>query len=162
MNEAERFLQQYEQKKNEPPAFSPSSPQSSQQHYTEPRPHSTYANPEAKAAGIFDGWWGISGRIGRKLYFQRWLVVLGGCAVLGAVLGVIGAVQISPVIGLFALPFMIPQHTRRLHDIGWSGWWQLINHIPFVGLIFWIFIFIKEGTPGPNKYDVDTAPEVFS
>jgi uncharacterized membrane protein YhaH (DUF805 family) len=164
MNEAERFLQRYEQKKNEPPPLSPPSPpapQFPQSPYNQTMRPASYSNSGSATAGLFEGWWSLSGRIGRQLYFQRWLVVLGGCVLFGAVLGLIGAVAIVPIFGLAAVPFMIPQRTRRLHDLGLSGWWQLVNHIPFIGWIFWLYIFVKEGSPGANQYGVGNSQEVY-
>lgn len=159
MNEAERFLQRYEEKKNEPPALS-TPPQSAQNPHIEPMRSISQSTSGNAAPGLFEDWWSLSGRIGRQLYFQRFLVVLGGCFVFGGLLALIGAAALAPFFGLFALPFTIPQHTRRLHDLGMSGWWQLINHIPVIGFIFWIFLFVKEGSPGPNQYDIGNSQEV--
>ncbi len=46
---------------------------------------------------------------------------------------------------LFLFIFIILQSTRRCHDLGHSGWWQII---PFYG--FWL-LFAK-GEEGENKY----------
>jgi len=54
-------------------------------------------------------------------------------------------------IGLGLLVPSIAICTRRLHDIGKSGWWQLIGFIPIVGAIILIVWFIKE-SEGPNQY----------
>jgi len=41
---------------------------------------------------------------------------------------------------------------RRLHDLNFSGWWQIaILLIPFGQLVFIALFFIK-GTKGPNNY----------
>ena len=42
--------------------------------------------------------------------------------------------------------------TRRLHDIGKSGWWQLINFIPFVGPIVLLFFYCSPSDKGVNRY----------
>ena len=44
---------------------------------------------------------------------------------------------------------------RRLHDIGKSGWWQLISGIPYVGIIGGIVLLVwwcTEGEKKKNKY----------
>jgi len=45
---------------------------------------------------------------------------------------------------------------RRLHDFGWSGWnilWiGLIEIIPYVTWLVTLFMFLKKGDPGENKY----------
>lgn len=41
--------------------------------------------------------------------------------------------------------FQLAQGTKRCHDMGSSGWWQLIPFFPIIMLF-------KEGDPGPNEY----------
>ena len=45
---------------------------------------------------------------------------------------------------------------RRLHDFGWSGWnvlWiWLLDIIPYVTWLITLFMFLKKGDPGENKY----------
>ncbi len=41
---------------------------------------------------------------------------------------------------------------RRLHDIGRSGWWQLVGFIPFIGWAIMIYWCVQEST-GQNEYD---------
>lgn len=44
--------------------------------------------------------------------------------------------------------------TRRLHDVGRSGWWYLIviTVIGIIPLLYWV---CKKGDTGPNKYGED-------
>lgn len=44
---------------------------------------------------------------------------------------------------------------RRLHDIDFSGWWVLLNFIPFVYFGFFFILAIKKGTQGPNSFGED-------
>jgi len=41
---------------------------------------------------------------------------------------------------------------RRLHDINHSGWIFLLNLIPVVGNIVFMYLCTRDSTPGPNKY----------
>lgn len=41
---------------------------------------------------------------------------------------------------------------RRLHDLGFSGWWLLAGLIPFVGLLGAIPLLFEEGEKRRNKY----------
>ena len=42
--------------------------------------------------------------------------------------------------------------SRRLHDTGKSGWWQLIWLIPLIGWIILLLLLIGKPEEGPNKY----------
>ena len=57
--------------------------------------------------------------------------------------------------GLFFLAAVVPIYVmmvRRIHDIGWSGWWILLAILPVVGEIILLFIALMEGSPADNKY----------
>ena len=41
---------------------------------------------------------------------------------------------------------------RRCHDVNLQGWWALVMIVPLVNLIFYIYLLLKEGTPGYNQY----------
>ena len=41
---------------------------------------------------------------------------------------------------------------RRLHDTGRSGWWTLINLLPFVGPFIFLYFTLKDSEPGDNRY----------
>jgi uncharacterized membrane protein YhaH (DUF805 family) len=96
-----------------------------------------------------------------------------------------GGGAISVVAGLASLALLLPQicvTSRRLHDIGWSGWWQLFPlALAFAGLcsiavdgsgivcalcviggiVFGLYFGLRKGTaPGePNPYG--GAPDSF-
>lgn len=58
--------------------------------------------------------------------------------------------------GLVNLIFFLPTISvgaRRLHDIGRSGWWQLIalTGIGCLGLLYW---YAKDGDEYPNKWGI--------
>lgn len=43
--------------------------------------------------------------------------------------------------------------TRRLHDTNRSGWWQLLNLIPIIGIIILIYFWIQEAKE-PNNFEL--------
>ena len=65
---------------------------------------------------------------------------------------------IFAVMGLYSLIVLIPSiavQVRRFHDQDKSGWFVLLNFIPYVGgLIVLVFMFL-EGTKGENRYGPD-------
>jgi uncharacterized membrane protein YhaH (DUF805 family) len=124
-------------------------------------------------------------------------VVAGGIAGLSSI-GNNGSAAASGLVGMFAtlgifalvlglvyLALLVPNlavSSRRLHDTGKSGWWQLIYWVPWllgmvvsfmnmgspssglagvslifsglqmIGLIVLIVFYVLPGTPGPNQY----------
>ena len=56
---------------------------------------------------------------------------------------------------LFSLATFLPSiavTARRLHDIGRSGWWQLLVLVPLVGFIWLIVWFCRRGEPMANRF----------
>ena len=44
---------------------------------------------------------------------------------------------------------------RRLHDLNKSGWFSLLLLIPYIGVLFAIYMLFFKGTDGPNQYGED-------
>ncbi|MCK9824004.1 DUF805 domain-containing protein [Nocardioides cavernae] len=56
---------------------------------------------------------------------------------------------------LASLVLVLPQlavGARRLHDIGRSGWWQLLGIIPVIGWIFLLVWFCTDSRRRDNQY----------
>ncbi len=115
----------------------------------------------------------FSGRSRRKEYWMFVLFyLLVSLVLLGLMFGGMGAMDFEdpsarpgPLffagafgIGVFALASFIPAlavQVRRFHDQDKSGWFVLLNLVPYLGgLIVLIFMFL-DGTRGPNKYGLD-------
>lgn len=81
------------------------------------------------------------------LYLLAWLVSSDGA----------GAV-IMTLTGLFSLGMLIPSlavTVRRLHDTDRSGWWYLIQCVPFAGSVVMLVFTVQDGTQGENRYGAD-------
>lgn len=50
-----------------------------------------------------------------------------------------------------ALPSISIQ-VRRLHDIGWSGWWILLSFLPYAGGLVLLVLYCLPSQVGTNKY----------
>lgn len=72
--------------------------------------------------------------------------------VLGIIDGIIGIRLLSSLFGLAILCPMLGIGARRLHDMGKSGWFQLINLIPLVGTILLIYWWCQPSQAGANKW----------
>ena len=61
--------------------------------------------------------------------------------------------------GLIALGLVLPSlavGARRLHDIGKSGWWQLLM-LTGIGLLVLIYWWVQPAVEGGNAYEVVTT-----
>jgi uncharacterized membrane protein YhaH (DUF805 family) len=109
----------------------------------------------------------FSGRSRRKefwMFFLGMVIVYAVLILLFGRLGIAGegdgggALLSAIVLLVFALGILIPSvavQVRRFHDQDKSGWFVLLNLIPYLGgLIVLVFMFI-EGTKGPNRFGPD-------
>ena len=163
MNEAERFLKEFQQKKNTPAEDNLVGPV-----VKEYKDDEKSIPQDSQTMGIWDALWSLSGRLDRRIYLLRQLVVFVALGVVsymgGFMLSVTGGnnlySQFYPfILALASLPFLVPQHIRRLHDMSLSGWWLLLFMVPVVGLLFRIFLCIKKGVDDLNQYDDVTNKE---
>lgn len=98
----------------------------------------------------------FSGRDTKQQYWMFYLFYMIAYIILSVIDGVIGTGGLLG--GIFALATFIPSiaiATRRLHDIGKSGWWQLIALIPLIGVIVLIVFMVKQGMMGDNQFGND-------
>ena len=66
----------------------------------------------------------------------------------------VGSFLFTALIGIFALAIIIPSlavAVRRLHDTGKSGWFYLLNFVPFGGIVLLVF-YCQDSEPGANKW----------
>lgn len=83
----------------------------------------------------------FSGRASRPEFWWFMLFIFGGSFVLSYVSFWLNV--------LFVLGTLLPQvaaATRRLHDTGRSGWWQLIGVIPVIGWIVMLVLLAQESS----------------
>jgi uncharacterized membrane protein YhaH (DUF805 family) len=59
---------------------------------------------------------------------------------------------VAALVSLALLPPALAVGTRRLHDIGKSGWWQLLG---LTGIVFFVLIYwwVQPTTEGSNAHD---------
>jgi uncharacterized membrane protein YhaH (DUF805 family) len=95
----------------------------------------------------------FSGRATRSEFwwFYLFTVLLGwGATVVGATL-VDGGAFLGNVISLIFLIPTFAAGSRRLHDTGRSGWWQLLV-ITVIGILLLIIWFAMDSEKSSNKY----------
>ncbi|MFD9727063.1 DUF805 domain-containing protein [Streptomyces sp. NPDC059072] len=95
----------------------------------------------------------FSGRARRQ---EVWMFILCNWLVEAVVLTVDWVIGLNFILyGVYTLAILLPVvglAVRRLHDLGKSGWWYLINFVPIIGWIWMIVLMATEGDRGTNAY----------
>jgi uncharacterized membrane protein YhaH (DUF805 family) len=94
----------------------------------------------------------FSGRARRSEFWWFYLAYVIVSIIASVIDQALGTIILALIVGLAALVPTLAVGARRLHDIGKSGWWQLIGIVPLIGLIVLIVFFATEGHPGANKW----------
>lgn len=101
----------------------------------------------------------FEGRATRNEYWFFYLINILIYIILTLFDIMLGVYSFEAGVGLLSLIFilvvLLPSLAvtfRRLHDIGSSGWWFLVNLIPIVGPIMFLIFMLLDGQEGENKY----------
>ena len=102
----------------------------------------------------------FSGRASRSEFWWFYLFTVlmswGSTIVAGAMFS-FGDPMVDIIPGIVSLVFFVPviaTGSRRLHDIGKSGWWQLLLIIPIIGWILIIIWFATDTKSEGDKYNL--------
>jgi uncharacterized membrane protein YhaH (DUF805 family) len=140
-------------------------------------PTNPYRSPTADTQPLSEGGsdqtppYSPAGRFGRLSYLawvtivsvigQLIMLIAGGGAVMGLPGDVgeaaipdigMGTMVIYLIVALAVLVLTILFAVRRCHDMDISGWWNLLILVPLVNLVYGLFLVLKPGTEGPNRF----------
>ena len=102
----------------------------------------------------------FEGRASRSEYWFFYLsyVITNLVAIVGLLIlfGISEALAVLGILGycVLLLGFIVPMlavTARRLHDVGYSGWWMFIAFVPFGNIVLLVFC-CMEGEGQPNMY----------
>jgi uncharacterized membrane protein YhaH (DUF805 family) len=99
----------------------------------------------------------FTSRVRRSTYALWWFLALLAAAALEDAAAGPEPVPLLPIFAVFvavAIPTLVAA-VGRLHDLDRSGWWLLLNLVPFVNLAFGIYLLVAPGTEGPNRFGPD-------
>jgi uncharacterized membrane protein YhaH (DUF805 family) len=68
----------------------------------------------------------------------------------GGVINIVLGLALA-LIWLWATVAQLAVAVRRLHDIGFSGWWQLLIVLPMLSIVLLIF-YCLDSQPGDNRF----------
>lgn len=97
----------------------------------------------------------FSGRCGRIEYLLQILfntILLSGMAPLVFLFEPFGLIFVIIIYPLLILLFF-SSTIKRLHDIDFSGWFSILLFVPFLNLVFILYLLLKSGNPSINKYN---------
>ena len=111
----------------------------------------------------------FNGRIGRLRYMAYgigsylllmlvMIPVVGSSAFMGGEPAVSGGGAI--VVGVISIAMLVAGVAfakRRLNDLNRSGWWMLLSIVPFVNLLFTIYVIFFPGTDSDNDFGAAPA-----
>lgn len=92
----------------------------------------------------------FDGRASRSEFWWFALFSFVASLVLGLIDSVLGVALLQNIFGLAVLIPSLAVAARRLHDIGKSGWWQLIG-LTVIGILLLIYWYVQP-SEGENQY----------
>ncbi|WP_452219885.1 DUF805 domain-containing protein [Lacinutrix salivirga] len=117
---------------------------------------------------IRDNYANFTGRARRQEYWMFTLfhiIFIVSLAFVGAYVAEFNDSGIGFIpLGLYMLATFIPAlalASRRLHDIGKTGWYYLVRFIPYIGGIWFLILMVQNGNVGPNQYGPDPKGNNF-
>jgi uncharacterized membrane protein YhaH (DUF805 family) len=101
------------------------------------------------------------GRLNRIQHFSLGclLGLLG--TLLSLALQFVAGIDGSTVLGLLFAAAQLGVSVRRLHDRDVSGLWMLLLLVPFVNVLFLLYLFFVPGQDVPNRFGPPPAPSSF-
>jgi uncharacterized membrane protein YhaH (DUF805 family) len=101
----------------------------------------------------------FQGRATRPEYWYFFLMTMLVFVILAILDGMLGKFNgdtgMGLLSGIFLVAVAVPSlavGARRLHDTGRSGWWQLINVVPYIGWLVVMVLFALRGQQYANKF----------
>ncbi len=64
--------------------------------------------------------------------------------------------SIGTIFFIISIPYLFSLQVRRLHDLNHSGWYVLLNFVPFVAYLLSIYVAVWPGTTESNNHGAVT------
>jgi uncharacterized membrane protein YhaH (DUF805 family) len=110
--------------------------------------NSIYKSVDKSDLSLDWAFFSFEGRMNRKRYWQYWFL----SSVIGVIISLFTSVEdLKTLVWLGLLFVQTALNVKRWHDLNKSGWFSILNFIPFVGFI----VGSIKGTDGDNQYGSD-------
>ena len=120
--------------------------------YNAPSPATPQMDIATAVRSVLSQYANFTGRARRSEFWWFYLANFLASIVASIIDQVIGVPLFQVVVALGLLIPGLAVGARRLHDIGKSGWWQLIALVPLVGIIVLIVFWCQDGDQAPNQH----------
>jgi uncharacterized membrane protein YhaH (DUF805 family) len=104
---------------------------------------------EQAVTTCFNKYANFEGRASKSEYWWWWLFVLLatiGCSIVSE--------KLADLVILVTFVPSLAVASRRLHDVNRSGWWQLIELIPFIDFIIMVVWCVQDPVE-PNRFTIN-------
>lgn len=142
-----------------PPAPPRPTPQAA---YTPPLQSAEKLSPWGYFKKCLKPWANGAGRARRAefwWFYLFWAIIVAGALVIDASWSIEEFGQFMPIITFLVVLYLsgplVSVASRRLHDVGMSGWLYLLVVIPYLGWLFLMVVALIPGQPKENKYGPD-------
>lgn len=100
----------------------------------------------------------VKGRLRRSTYIGRAILLSLPILLLSFMAESTNDDSLYAILGILTIicgVLIFMQFIKRLHDINLSGWWGLLNLIPYIGGLFGLIVIFIDSNRGPNQYGLD-------
>lgn len=113
---------------------------------------------ESPVAKTEESFFSTNGRLRRSSYIGRAILLSLPVVILALIAENSYNDGLDAILGLASIICVVlifMQFIKRLHDINLSGWWALLNLIPYIGGLFGLIVIFIDSNRGPNQYGFD-------
>ena len=98
-----------------------------------------------------DNFWDVKGKISREEFNKFFISIIFLLALITFLTSKFEYHSITKLSILFAYIIISIQCIKRLHDLNLKGWIHFASLIPFINLVYFLFLFLASGNKNHSK-----------
>ena len=113
---------------------------------------------ESPVAKTEESFFSTNGRLRRSTYIGRAILLSLPILLLSFMAESTNDDSLYAILGILTIICVVlifMQFIKRLHDVNLSGWWGLLNLIPYIGGLFGLIVIFIDSNRGTNQYGPD-------